>query len=145
MRTSRLISTTAAILLLGAGVVSAQGIKTDQPSSVPAAQQNAPAEKVAPAVKSDQLKAPDKTGQAAPIAAKSDNKQLTTDKSASAGDAARDSAAKGPSGADGRANVTSKRAVHYASGRREPLYDVGYRDDRGCRSHRHAWTPWLWC
>jgi hypothetical protein len=42
MRTLRLISTAAAILLLGAGAVSAQGMKTNETPSAPAAQQNAP-------------------------------------------------------------------------------------------------------
>ena len=69
MRNLRLISTTAAILLLGAGAVSAQTMKTDEtPTPAPAAQQNAPAEKIAPALKSGQLKAPETTGQAAPAA-----------------------------------------------------------------------------
>ena len=74
MRTLRLISTAAAIVLLSAGAVSAQGTKTDQTPGVPAAQQSAPAEKMAPALKSDQSKAPEKTGQAAPTAPVSDNK-----------------------------------------------------------------------
>ena len=90
MRTM-LISTTAAMLLLSAGVVSAQGIKTDETPGAPAAQQSAPAEKMAPAVKSEQIKAPEKTGQAAPIAPESDNKQQTTDKGAPAGAAAKGS------------------------------------------------------
>ncbi len=147
MRTLRLISTTAAVLLLGTAVVSAQGIKTDQPSGVPAAQQNAPAEKMAPSIKSDQLNVPDKTGQAAPIASKSDNKQQTTDKGASAS-----GTAKGSANADGSASATSKRTARYngaryASGHRGPLYDSyrGNYDDRGCRSRRHTWTLWLWC
>ena len=145
MRTLRLLSTTAAILLLGTAIVSAQGIKTDQPSGVPAAQQNAPAEKMAPSVKSDQLKVPDKTGQAAPIASKSDNKQQTTDKSASVSGAAKGSA-------DGSASATSTRTerhngVRYASRRHGPFYDSyrGNFDNRGCRSRHHTWTPWLWC
>ena len=63
MRNLRLISTTAAILLLGASAVSAQTTKTDEtPANVPAAQQNAPAEKVAPALKSEQSKAPKRPG-----------------------------------------------------------------------------------
>ena len=44
MRNLRLISTTAAILLLGVGAVSAQIMKTDETlAPAPAAQQNAPA------------------------------------------------------------------------------------------------------
>ena len=47
MKTLRLLSTTAAVLLLGAGAVSAQGMKNDEaPGRTPSAQQNAPAEKV---------------------------------------------------------------------------------------------------
>ena len=146
MRTLRLISTTAAILLLGAGAVSAQGMKTnDTQPSAPAVQQNAPAEKMAPAGKSDQIKAPQKIGQAAPKALQSDNKQQTTDKSMPAG-----AAAKGSSDANGSADVKSKRTARHVGARyavrhHGPLYN-SYRGDRGyygCR--RHSWTPWLWC
>ncbi len=141
-----LISTTAAILLLSAGVVSAQGIKTDETPGAPAAQQNAPAENMAPAVKSDQIKTPEKTGQAAPTVP--DNKQQTTDKGAPASAAAK----KGSSEADGSAVVKSKRTerhggARYASRHHGPLYnsyrgDYGYRD---CYRHRHSWMPWLGC
>jgi hypothetical protein len=49
MRNLRFISTTAAILLLGVGAVSAQSTKTNEvPTRAPVAQQNAPAEKMAP-------------------------------------------------------------------------------------------------
>ena len=145
MRTLRLISTTAAILLLGAGAVSAQGMKTNDASSAPAVQQNAPAEKMAPAGKSDQTKAPEKIGQVAPKAPQSDNKQQTTDKGAPAG-----AVAKGSSDANGSVDVKSKRTARhvgarYAGRHHGPLYN-SYRGDRGyygCR--RHGWTPWLWC
>jgi hypothetical protein len=147
MRTLRLISTAAAILLLGAGAVSAQGMKTDETSGVPAAQQNAPAEIMAPDGKSDQIKAPEKAGQAAPTASESDSKQQTTDKGAPAS-----VAAKGSADADGSTAVKSKRVerhvgARYASGYRGPLFD-SYRGDHGyrdCRGHRHGWMPWLWC
>ena len=77
MRNLRLISTTAAILLLGTGAVLAQGMKSDEtPAAAPAAQQNAPAETVAPALKSSQSKAPETTGQAAPTKSDADKKQL---------------------------------------------------------------------
>jgi hypothetical protein len=145
MSTLRLISTTAAILLLGAGAVSAQGMKTNETPSVPALQQNAPAEKMAPAGKSDQIKAPEKIGQAAPKAPESGNKQQTTDKGTPAG-----AAAKGSSDANGSTDVKSKRTARhvrarYAGGNHGPFYN-SYRGDRGnygCR--RHSWTPWLWC
>src|ERR1700687_1147255 len=92
MRALRLISTTAAILLLGAGAVSAQGTKNDETPAAPAAQQNAPPEKIAPAAKSDPIKAPERSGQAVPVAPPSANKQQATDKGAPAGTAAKDSA-----------------------------------------------------
>ena len=144
MRTLRLISTTAAILLLSAGVVSAQGMKTNETPSAPAAQQNAPAEIMAPAVKSDKIKTPEKTGQAAPTAPKSDNKQQTTDKGAPAGAVA--------SEANGSTDVKSKRTARhvgarYAGRHHGPLFN-SYRGDRGyrgCRGYGHSWTPWLWC
>jgi hypothetical protein len=147
MRALRLISTTAAILLLGACAVSAQDLKTDKTAGAPAAQQSAPPEKMAPAGKSDQIKAPEKIGQTAPIVPESANKQQMTDKSAPAG-----AAAKGSSSVVGSADVKSKRAerhvgARYASSHHGPLYnsftgDLGYRD---CRGHRRSWMPWLWC
>jgi len=52
MRKAQLLSTVAAALLFTAGAVSAQGLKKDEaPAPAPAAQQNAPAEKVAPPIK----------------------------------------------------------------------------------------------
>jgi hypothetical protein len=143
MRTLRLISTTAAILLLGAGAVSAQGMKNDVTPGAPAAQQNAPPEKIAPAAKSDPIKAPEKTGQTVPTAPA--NKQQTTDKAAPAGNAAKVS-----SDADRSNDVKSKRTARhigarYAGGHHGPLYN-SYRGDWGYRGcHRHSLTPWLWC
>ena len=143
MRALRLISTTAAILLLGAGAVSAQGMKNDEtPAAAPAAQQNAPPEKIAPAAKSDPIKAPEQARQAAPAAEK---KPQATDKSAPAGTAAKNSA-----DANGNADVKSKRTERHAGGRyagyrHGPLYN-SYRGDgwyHGC--HRHSLMPWLWC
>ena len=145
MKILRLISTTAAILMLSAGIVSAQGMKTNDTSGAPAAQQTAPAENMTPAVKSDQIKTPEKTGQTAPTL--SDSKQQTTDKGVPAS-----AAAKGSSAANGSAVVKSKRAerhggARYASRHHGPLYNSyrgvhGYRD---CSRHRHSWMPWLGC
>ena len=141
MRALRLISTTAAILLLGACAVSAQDMKTDETPSVPAAQQNAPPEKMAPAEKSDQMKAPEGTGVIVPETA---NKQQTIDREAPAG-----AAAKMPHDAVGGLDVKSKRTerhvgARYASRHHGPLYNsytgAGYR-----HCHRHSWMPWLWC
>jgi uncharacterized protein involved in copper resistance len=147
MKTLRLISTAAAILLLGAGAVSAQGMKTNETPSAPAAQQNAPAEIMAPAGKSDKSKMPEKTGQAAPTAPTSDNKQQTTDKGVRGG-----AVAKGSSEANGSNDAKSKRTsrhvgARYADRHHGPLYS-SYRGDRGyrgCQGHGHSWTPWLWC
>ena len=48
MKNARLLSTVAATLLLAVGAASAQDVKKDEaPARAPAAQQNAPAEKVA--------------------------------------------------------------------------------------------------
>ncbi|MGA8966472.1 MAG: hypothetical protein WB525_18430, partial [Pseudolabrys sp.] len=101
MRNLRLISTTAAILLLGVGAVSAQTMKSDETSaSSPAAQQNAPAEKMAPALKSEQRKAPETTG-----------KSQTMDKDAPAA-----AVGKASSDANGSANVKNKNRA--AEGKR---------------------------
>ena len=66
MRKAKLLSTVAVALLLSAGVASAQGMSKDSPERAPAAQQNAPAEKVAPSIKGGEHKAPQTTGQATP-------------------------------------------------------------------------------
>lgn len=102
MRNLRLISTTAAILLLGAGAVSAQSMNTDKtptPTPAPAIQQNMPAETMVPASKSDQRKAPETTGQAAPTAPEAD-------KNAPAG-----VATKGSSDVNGSASVKNKNGA----------------------------------
>lgn len=158
MRALRLISTTAAILLLGACAVAAEGMKTDETPGVPAAQQNAPPEQMAPAEKADQNKAPEATGVTTPETANKQqtmdketpagaaaNKQQTTDKEAPAG-----AAAKMPHGAVGGLDVKSKRTerhvgARYASRHHGPLYNsyTGAPGYRHC--HRHSWMPWLWC
>lgn len=66
MRTMKLLSTVAMALLLGAGAASAQGIGKKPPDRAPAAQQSAPAEKVAPSIKAGERKTLQTTGQAAP-------------------------------------------------------------------------------
>ena len=64
MRVTRLLSTTAAIILIGGGIAAAQGTKTDEaPGRAPAAQKSAPAEKVAPPMAQHPAKAPETTGQ----------------------------------------------------------------------------------
>lgn len=135
MRNLQLLSATAAILLLGAGAVLAQGVKTDETTGAPAAQQappaqqTAPAEKMAPTLKSDQSKAPEKAGQAA--------------------ETAPPSAAKASAVADST-DVKSKRVerhvgTRYAGGHH--FYN-SYRGHRGygeCRVYRdNILMPWCW-
>jgi hypothetical protein len=62
----KLLSTVAMALLLGGGAASAQGMGKEPPERAPAAQQSAPAEKVAPSIKAGEQKSPQTTGQAAP-------------------------------------------------------------------------------
>jgi len=66
VRKAKLLSTVTAALLFGVGAASAQGMGKDTPERAPAAQQSAPAEKVAPSMKSGDHKAPPTTGQATP-------------------------------------------------------------------------------
>jgi Protein of unknown function (DUF1236) len=61
MKKVQLLSTVAAALLFAAGAVSAQNMKKDE---APAAQQKAPAEKLAPPMRHSERKAPETTGQA---------------------------------------------------------------------------------
>lgn len=65
MRKAHLLSTAAAALLLAAGAASAQELKQNTPPErAPAAQQRAPAEKIAPNMHAGDRKAPETTGQA---------------------------------------------------------------------------------
>jgi outer membrane biosynthesis protein TonB len=73
---AKLLSTAAVALLFSAGVASAQGMGKETPERAPAAQQNAPAEKVAPSMKSDH-KAPQTIGQPAPDAKSGKAKETT--------------------------------------------------------------------
>ena len=66
MRKTKLLSTAAMALLLGTGAASAQGMGKEPPERAPAAQQSAPAEKVAPSMKAGEQKSPQTTDQAAP-------------------------------------------------------------------------------
>jgi hypothetical protein len=65
MTKTRLLSTVAASLLLSVGIASAQSPNAQAPARAPAAQQGAPAEKVAPPMKAGERKAPETTGQSA--------------------------------------------------------------------------------
>jgi len=77
VRKAKLLSTVAFALLIGAGAASAQGMSKDTPERAPAAQQNAPAEKVAPSMKNGDHKAPQTTGQATPDAKSGKGKETT--------------------------------------------------------------------
>jgi hypothetical protein len=74
---AKLLSTVAAALLLGVGAASAQGMNKDTPERAPAAQQTAPAEKVAPSMKNGDHKAPQTTGQATPDSKSGKAKETT--------------------------------------------------------------------
>jgi hypothetical protein len=64
MRKLQLMTTAAAMLALGASGAYAQNTKDEPPQKAPAAQRRAPAEKIAPAIKHSERKAPETTGQA---------------------------------------------------------------------------------
>jgi hypothetical protein len=125
MRKLRLLSTVAAVVLIGTASASAQTMKNDEaPGRAPAAQQSAPAEKVAPSMKRGEQKAgaerkaPETTGQA-PTASDADKMRATekgdVDKSMKKGPAAKGSSEmkrspdkKSASDANGGADVKSK-------------------------------------
>jgi len=92
----KLLSTVAAALLV-AGVASAQELKKNEsPAPAPAAQQNAPAEKIAPNMHAGDRKLPETTGQA-PKAAEPDKAQALDkgDKSAEPHAAVKDTTGAG--------------------------------------------------
>lgn len=64
MKTLNLLSGVAATVLLGTGITFAQAPQA--PEKAPAAQQQAPAEKMAPSMKAGEKKGPETTGQASP-------------------------------------------------------------------------------
>jgi hypothetical protein len=132
MRNLRLISTTAAILLLSAGAASAQTMKTDE---TPA---KAPAELMAPAVKSEQRKAPETTGQAAPTAPAAAKEQPKEQpKSRTMDNAPAGATTKGSSDANDSMNVKKKNRA--AEGKRGTSAQASVDDSAvgGRVSHRH--------
>lgn len=117
MKRAQLLSTVAAGLLLTTGAAFAQGMNKDaNPAPAPAAQQNAPAEKVSPNMKAgeknaDTHKAPATTGQApaAQNGAKPGNPDKASDKGAMDNKAAQGAPIK-PSDANGSSNVKPNAA-----------------------------------
>ena len=110
MKNARLLSTVAATLLLAVGAASAQDVKKDEaPARAPAAQQNAPAEKVAPAMKpgaqnaQGKKKPPETTGQAP-----EGDRTKASDKGAMDNKKDKGAAAKGSSDANGSGDVKAK-------------------------------------
>ena len=77
VRKAKLLSTVAVALLFSAGAASAQGMNKEAPQQAPAAQQSAPAEKVAPSMKGGEHKAPQTTGQATPDAKSAKPRETT--------------------------------------------------------------------
>jgi hypothetical protein len=114
MKNARLLSTVAATLLLAVGAASAQDVKKDEaPARAPAAQQNAPAEKVAPAMKPDAQnaqgkKAPETTGQAPEGDRPKASDKGVKDKGAMDNKKDKGAAAKGSSDANGSGDVKAK-------------------------------------
>jgi hypothetical protein len=113
VRKAKLLSTVAAALLLTAGAASAQMTK-ETPERAPAAQQNAPAEKMAPSLK-DQQKSPQTTGQATPDsksttgqAPKSDADQKTQGPARSMDKDSKPGAATGKSDTNGASKTEQK-------------------------------------
>lgn len=119
MQKARLLSTVAATLLLTISAASAQAPKKDEaPAPAPAAQQKAPAEKVAPSMNAgkpnaETHKAPETTSQT-PSAADA-GKTRATDKAATDKEAVDKSSAK-PAAADTKSAVDTKSATPAASG-----------------------------
>jgi hypothetical protein len=117
MNNARLLSTVAATLLLAVGAASAQDVKKDEaPARAPAAQQNAPAEKVAPAMnpsahKAGGQKASETTGQAS-----ESDKTKASDKGAMDNKKDKGAAAKSSSDANGSADVKAKTNENAAQG-----------------------------
>lgn len=114
MKNARLLSTVAATLLLAVGAASAQDVKKDEaPARAPAAQQNAPAEKVAPAMKpgaqnAQGKKAPETTGQAPEGDRPKASDKSVKDKGAMDNKKDKGAAAKGSSDANGKDDVKAK-------------------------------------
>jgi Protein of unknown function (DUF1236) len=102
VRKAKLLSTVAAALLLANGAASAQTNK-ETPERAPAPQQNAPAEKMAPSMKSEQ-KAPQTTGQAP----KSDADQKAQAPARSMDKDSKPGAATGKSDANGASKTEQK-------------------------------------
>jgi hypothetical protein len=114
MKNVRLLSTVAATLLLAVGAASAQDVKKDEaPARAPAAHQNAPAEKVAPAMKpgaqnAQGKKAPETTGQAPEGDRPKASDKGVKDKGAMDNKKDKGAAAKGSSDANGSGDVKAK-------------------------------------
>ena len=122
MKNARLLSTVAATLLLAVGAASAQDVKKDEaPARAPAAQQNAPAEKVAPAMKpgaqnAQGKKAPETTGQAPEGDRPKASDKSVKDKGAMDNKGDKGAAAKASSDANGSGEVKAKTNDNTAQG-----------------------------
>jgi hypothetical protein len=121
MRNARLLSTVAATLLLTIGAASAQDMKKDEaPAPAPAAQQNMPAEKIAPSMKAGEPKAvthkaSETLGQA-PKASDADKTRATDKGSMDKGAMDKGAAGKSSLDANGSADSKSKSKDSAAEG-----------------------------
>ncbi|MFN3657680.1 MAG: DUF1236 domain-containing protein [Pseudolabrys sp.] len=103
MKSLKLLSGVAATVLIGAGVALAQSPQA--PERAPSAQQNAPAEKMAPAMKPGEKGT---TGQASPGAKSETTGQGSPSPGMKAGDMKPSTSGQAPSGADPKASSDSK-------------------------------------
>ena len=121
MRKTKLLSTVAMALLLGVGTASAQGMSKEPPERAPAAQQKAPAEKVAPSIKAGDHNSSQTTGQAAPDSKAAGKAHETTGQSpkSDTNDKTRamdkSSAPAGKTDSSGKSDVRSKSEQNGAS------------------------------
>ncbi len=149
MRKARLLSTVAATLLLTAGIASAQTMNKDEaaPNSAPAAQQKAPAEKVAPAVEARRAESQHEKGPgddrpgAEGVRRRQDEAPPT--RAAMDKDPAKSRPTRGSSDANGGANMkpkaTRKRRLRPVQLEVEPIHDQREaRHDRSGRSRGAA-------
>ena len=136
MNKARLLSTVAATLLLAVGAASAQDVKKDEaPARAPAAQQNAPAEKVAPAMKSGAQnargqKAPETTGQTTESERAKASDKGAMDKGAMDKKKDKGAAAQGPSDTKGSVGVKDKTNENTAQGAAGPKSSQSTTIDR---------------
>lgn len=135
MRKAKLLSTVAMALLLNAGVAAAQATGKDTPEQPPAAQQNVPAEKVAPTMRQGGNGSSQTTGQTAPDS-KTGKAHETTGQSPNPGAGGRP---------DAKPDTTDKGKSGAASGKSEPRSKMeqsggSSKSSQGATEQNHSTT-----